>query len=151
MPTKDREMAPGLYLKLRDGAESTLKVRIFRKYLNSLPRTMLQCTLSCFHRSSKYNDDGDRTLEMAIEDYVCSLLLSRCGHALLATGNGRIASCGVGMFVSLQFWRGSGSSCSMRAIWRGFNNLDQGQGSFVADWLIDPHRNNKAGDTGGEK
>ena len=27
-------------------------------------------------------------LEMAIEDYICSLLLSRCGHALLATGNG---------------------------------------------------------------
>ncbi len=27
-------------------------------------------------------------MEMAIEDYVCSLLLSRCGHALLATGNG---------------------------------------------------------------
>ena len=25
---------------------------------------------------------------MAIEDYICSLLLSRCGHALLATGNG---------------------------------------------------------------
>ena len=31
---------------------------------------------------------------MAIEDYVCSLLLSRCGHALLATGNG-LASCDV--------------------------------------------------------
>ena len=27
-------------------------------------------------------------LEMAIEDYLCSLLLSTCGHALLATGNG---------------------------------------------------------------
>ena len=40
---------------------------------------------------------------MAIEDYVCSLLLLRCGHALLATGNGRIASCVVKMLVSLQF------------------------------------------------
>jgi len=27
-------------------------------------------------------------LEMATEDYLCSLLLSTCGHALLATGNG---------------------------------------------------------------
>jgi len=27
-------------------------------------------------------------LEMEIVDYICSLLLLRCGHALLATGNG---------------------------------------------------------------
>ena len=40
---------------------------------------------------------------MAIEDYVCSLLLSSCGHALLATGNGLIASCDMKMLVSLQF------------------------------------------------
>jgi len=53
---------------------------------------------------------------MAIEDYVCSLLLSRCGHALLATGNGRIASCGVKMLVSLQFTeadRGLRISCEL--------------------------------------
>jgi len=25
-------------------------------------------------------------------------------------------------------------------IWKGFNNLDQGQDSLTADWLIDPHR-----------
>ncbi len=29
-------------------------------------------------------------LEMATEDYLCSLLLSTYGHALLATGNGLI-------------------------------------------------------------
>ena len=42
----------------------------------------------------------DRTLEMAIEDYVCSLFLSRCGHALLAKGNGLIASWCVKMLAS---------------------------------------------------
>ena len=39
-------------------------------------------------------------LEMAIEDYLCSLLLSRCGHALLATGKWSDASCNVGLGYS---------------------------------------------------
>jgi len=38
-------------------------------------------------------------LEMATEDYLCSLLLSRCRHALLATGNGLMMSSSGQQFI----------------------------------------------------
>jgi hypothetical protein len=38
-------------------------------------------------------------LEMATKDYLCSLLLSKCGHALLATGNGLMMSSSGQQFI----------------------------------------------------
>ena len=78
---------------------------------------------------------------MALEDYVCSLLLSRCGHGSSCYGKRSDDDEVLSSLEERAYDSSEEDSITLTKV-----------GVCLAtDRLKNPHRNNKAGDTGGEE